>query len=136
MQFTDLVKETGYVISFEAISEPRTDNISLRLIVNRSEDASDLLIYPHLDSKVTTLQIDFPNYITYSVTYDDYTIWNDDEIFQGESFRIYDKSNYLDFILKEFKLTDRKVKHFSLACFEHKVDIISEDEPIISEIVL
>ncbi|MCT2536260.1 hypothetical protein NC661_13510 [Aquibacillus koreensis] len=136
MEFTDLVKELGYNISFEAISEPRTKSVALRLIVNRSKDASDLLIFPHPDSKVTTFQIDFPNYITYSVVYDDYTVWNDEQIFEGESFRIYKKSTYLDYVQKEFKLQDKKVEHYSLACFEHHVDIISEHEPIITEISL
>ena len=55
MQFADLVKEAEYDISFEAISEPRSNNIRLRLIVNWSGNASNLLIYPHLNSKVTTL---------------------------------------------------------------------------------
>ncbi|MRH43279.1 hypothetical protein GH741_11370 [Aquibacillus halophilus] len=135
MEFTEFVKELGYNISFEAISEPRTKGVVLRVIVNRSKDASDLLI-THPDSKITTFQIDFPNYITYSVVYDDYTVWNDDQIFEGESFRIYKKSNYLDYVQKEFRLQDKNVKHYSLACFEHHIDIISEYKPIITEIFL
>jgi hypothetical protein len=136
LEFTDLVKEFGYDISFEAISEPRTKDAALRLIVNRSKEASDLLIFPHPDSKVTTFQINFPNYITYSVIYDDYTVWNDEEVFEGESFRIYQKSNFLDYVRKEFRLQDKNIIHYSLACFEHKIDIISEYEPIITEISL
>jgi hypothetical protein len=136
LEFTDLVKESGYNISFEAISEPRTKGVALRIILNRSKDATDLLILPHPDSKVTTFQIDFPNYITYSVVYDDYTVWNDEQIFEGESFRIYKNSSYLDYVQKEFRLQDKNVKHYSLACFEHHIDIISEHEPIIIEIFL
>lgn len=136
MEFTDLVKELGYHISFEAISEPRTKGVALRVMVNRSKDASDILIFPHPYSKVTTLQIDFPNYITYSVVYDDYTVWNDEQIFEGESFRIYKKSSYLDYVQKEFRLKDQNVKHYSLACFEHRIDIISEHEPIITEVLI
>lgn len=84
MTFEELTKEKGYFISFESISEARTKEVKLRVIVNKSENSTELLIFPHSESKVTTLQIDFQNYVTYSVTYDDFTIWDDTEIFQGE----------------------------------------------------
>ncbi len=106
----------------------------MRIIVNKSEDLTDLLIHPDPNNEVTTLQIDFPNYVTYSMMYDDFTIWNDDEVYKGEAFRIYNKSSYFDFIRRKTALPDKNIKHFSLACIEHKVDIISEYEPIISKI--
>ncbi len=138
MRFADLVNETGYRISFKQIVEVRKSEVRLRIIVNTSVDTTDLLIHPHPDSTVRTLQIDFPNYITYSVIYDDYTNWNDDEQFQGEAFRIYSKSNYFDFIQKEsnFKaiMPFENLKHYSMSCIEHKIDIISNHEPIIIEI--
>ncbi|MFB4169431.1 hypothetical protein [Virgibacillus sp. JSM 102003] len=134
MKFEDLVIEKGYDISFEGILEPRTKGVRLRILVNKSEDLTDLLIHPDPNSEVTTLQIDFPNYVTYSVIYDDFTIWNDDEGYKGEAFRIYEKSSYFDFIRRKSTLPDKNLKHFSLACIEHKVDIISEYELIISKI--
>ena len=138
MRFTDLVNETGFHISFEQIVEVRTSEARLRIIVNKSVEPTDLLIHPHSDSNVVTLQIDFPNYITYSVIYDDYTNWNDAEKFQGEAFRIYSKSNYLNFIQQESNLNALKpveiLKHYSLSCIEHKVDIISIHDPMITEI--
>ena len=138
MRFTDLVNETGYHISFEQIIELRTGEVRLRINVNKSLNATDLLIHPHPDSNVKTLQIDFPNYITYSVTYDDYTNWNEAEQFQGEAFRIYSKSNFFDFIQKESNLKAimpvENLKHYSLSCIEHKIDIISNHDPFITEI--
>lgn len=138
MRFTDLVNETGFHISFEQIVEVRTSEARLRIIVNKSLNVTDLLIHPHPDSNVVTLQIDFPNYITYSVIYDDYTNWNDAEQFQGEAFRIYSKSNYFDFIQKDSNINALKpvenLKHYSLSCIEHKVDIISIQDPVITEI--
>ena len=138
MTFEELTKEKGYFISFESISEARTKEVKLRVIVNKSENSTELLIFPHSESKVTTLQIDFQNYVTYSVTYDDFTIWDDTEIFQGEWFRIYNKSNYFEFIQNELELKsffpNEKLTHYSLACIEHKVDIISNYKPIIAEI--
>ncbi|MBB6452517.1 hypothetical protein HNQ94_000962 [Salirhabdus euzebyi] len=138
MTFEELVKEKGYSISFESIIEPRTNDVKLRIIVNKSENPTDLLIFPHPDSKVQTLQIDFKNYVTYSVIYMVYTVENSTEIADGDAFQIYGKSNYYDFIQRETVLNtffpNDKLIHYSLACMEHKVDIISKHEPIITEI--
>ena len=138
MTFEELSKEKGYYISFEHILEPRKKEAKLRIIVNKSQNQTDLVIFPHPDSKVKTLQIDFENYVTYSVIYDDYTVWNDNELFQGDSFRIYTKSNYIDFVQKESKLNEtlngKKFTHYSLACIDHKVDVISYLEPRVKEL--
>ncbi|WP_164669749.1 hypothetical protein [Virgibacillus doumboii] len=140
MNFKDLVKEKASHLSFENISEPRTKETMLRIIVNASENVTDLLIYPHPDSNVKTFQIDFPNYITYSVIYDDFTVWNDAEQFEGDSFRVYSKSNYLDFVHKESQLEDilpgKKFTHYSLACYEHNVNVISYLEPVVTDITM
>jgi len=143
MRFEDLLKETGFAISFEQISELRRDGSNLRIIVNKSNDYADLLIYPHPDSKVVTYQIEFRYYVTYSVVVDDFTVWNEAERFRGDAFRVYEKSTLLDYVKKEYKLQlglhsnvteNKQVTHYALACHEHLVNIISFDEPTISEV--
>ena len=138
MSFEELTKEKGFHISFEGISEPRQDGIQLRIIVNKSIDPTDLLIYPHPDSNVTRLQIDFKNYITYYVIYDDYTKWNDEEEYEGEAFGIYKKSNFFRFLQEDSSIdsyfSNETITHYSLSCNEHRVDIISKYEPVITEI--
>ena len=86
MRFEDLLKETGFAISFEQISELRRDGSNLRIIVNKSNDYTDLLIYPHPDSNVVTYQIDFRYYVTYSVVVDDYTVGMKRNVFEGMRF--------------------------------------------------
>ena len=138
MTFEELIKEKGYHISFESISEPRIDGIQLRIIVNKSDNPTDLLIYPHPDSNVTRLQIDFKNYISYYVIYDDYTKWNDEEEYEGEAFGIYKKSNFFRFLQEDSSIDsyfpNETITHYSLSCIEHRVDIISKYEPVITEI--
>jgi hypothetical protein len=131
MKYDDLVNETESVISFEQILEPITNEERLRITLNKSKNTTDLLIHPHPDAKVTTLQLVFLNYVTYSVIYDDYTVENKEEVYHGQSFRIYQKSNLLE-SLPNF--SRRKLKHYSLNCIEHKVDIISYEEPKITEV--
>ena len=139
MTFEELTKERGYFISYEEILEPRKNDVKLRIILNKSENPTDLLIYPHPDSKVTTWQIDFKNYVTYSVIYDDYSLFDETEDYEGEAFGIYQTSKYLEYFQKATHMkpyiANKKLTHYSLACIEHKVDIISLDEPIITEII-
>ncbi|RIW31365.1 hypothetical protein D3H55_15445 [Bacillus salacetis] len=137
MNYEELLKIYGCYISFESIQEPRTNEVKLRIIVNKSNNPTDLLIFPHPDSKVEALQIDFENYVTYSVIYDDFTNWNANEVFRGEIFRIYDKSDFLNSIQRELgsSLLSEKT-HYSLACIEHRVDIISKHQPKITQIEL
>lgn len=132
MTFEELIKVNNCYISFESILEPRNEDVRLRIIINKSDNPTDLLIFPHPDSKVETIQIDFKNYVTYSVIYDDFTIWDDSEVFRGQSFRIYDKSNYFEFIQRKSFPPSVVLTHYSLACIEHKVDIISKLEPAIT----
>ena len=138
MSFEELTKEKGYHISFESISEPRIDGIKLRIIVNKSDNPTDLLNYPHTASNVPSSQIDFQDSRTYHVIYDDYTRWNDEEEYEGESFVIYTKSNLLRFLQKDSSLDsyfpNGTITHYSLSCIEHRVDIISKYEPVITEI--
>lgn len=134
MTFEEFLQVNNCYISFEGIMEPRTAEVRLRIIINKSDNPTDLLIFPHPDSKVETLQIDFKNYVTYSVIYDDFTIWDDSEVYRGNSFRIYDKSNYFNYIQRVSYLPSEKLIHYSLACFEHKVDIISDFDPVITMI--
>lgn len=131
MKYEDLVRIPEYYSAFEQIIEPRTDGVNLRITVNIAKNPTDLLIFPHSDSQTTTLQLDFPNYVTYSVIYDEFTTQNESEQYQGESFRVYSSSDLLNTIKQKSILPDKKLKHFSLACIEHKVDILSYDEPII-----
>jgi hypothetical protein len=133
MTFDELMKVKDCHISFERIFELRTKEVKLRIIVNKSENPTDLLIFPHPESRVETLLIDFENYVSYSVIYDDFTSKSDNEVYRGEAFRIFDKSDYLNLIQKGSSLPSGKITHYSLLCFEHKVDIISNYQPVIRE---
>lgn len=134
MKFIDLVKENKQHISFENISEPRIKGAALQIIVHASDNETDLLIFTH--SAVTRYQLDFPSYVSYSVTADDYTSINASEKYSGESFRIYSESDYLDYIQNKSTLKreffGKTLTHFALLGIEHSVDILSFAEPTIT----
>lgn len=137
MKFENLVNETGYCISFEQVSVPSSEGINLRFIVNKAKESWHLRVHPQPDVEVTTYQIDFPFYITFLVAVDDYTLWNEDERFRGDAFRIYEKSTFLDYLEKDWKLSSAEFPEkrpilYALACLDHIVYIVSYEEPIIT----
>lgn len=142
MTFEDLVNETGYVISFEQVSVPRSEGVNLRLIVNKAKEGWHLRVHPQPDTDVTTYRIDFPYYVTFLVAVDDYTRWNDRETFRGDAFRIYEKSPFMEYLEKDFlsptmaaiDYPGKEPTLYGLACLDHIVYVVSYVEPIIAEI--
>lgn len=131
--FTHLLTREIEHLSFESISHICEEGATLRVIVHGSKNETDLLIFPQ--STVTRYQIDFPSYVSYSVTFEDYTTLNEVEQFKGHAFRIYSKSHYFD-MLQKFGNVQREIRgktcvHYAWMCAEHVVNVISFDEPSI-----
>ena len=95
----DIIKES---LSFESISQQPSKGVALRIIVHGGENETDLLIFPQ--STVKSYQLDFPSYVSYSVTFEDYTALDESERYEGNAFRLYSKSNYFDFLQKTSNL--------------------------------
>jgi hypothetical protein len=86
-------------------------------------------------------KITFENYICYSMINESLTIWDDYEQFEGNLFRIYSKSRFLDytkvavymFIVENTQ--EDKVKHFGILCLNNIIDIATCQEIKIEEIL-
>jgi hypothetical protein len=143
MHFTDLMHLKN--VYYLGLTEPEEN--SLRLFFSRSksipkplvlgdkiyEEASSIII----DEDLPVIQIDFETYIGYSVLNESFTSWDDTEEFEGNIFRIYSKSKYLDFIrVGTFASEDYPgpFKHYGMACLNHIVDVVSTSEPIVKEV--
>ncbi|MFT8341247.1 MULTISPECIES: hypothetical protein [Clostridium] len=136
-------------IEFYGLTEPYTN--SLRMYFDRckvSDTPEDFVIvdkiitdcYPiNIDAHLPTLQLDFESYIAYSITNESFTSWDDYEVFEGNAFRIYTKSRYLDFI-KEHTFAHQvcgdvypTLTHYGIVCLNHIVNIVSTCTPVIVE---
>jgi len=66
------------------------------------------------------------------------TVMDDYEISDGNLFRIYSKSKYLDFIkvgtIAEDIFPEKQFVHYQIPCLNYTIDIISYDEPKFTEI--
>lgn len=89
------------------------------------------------DERLPIIQIDFEDYISYSVTNESFTIWDEYEEFDGNAFRVYSKSRFLDFVkIHTFASDDYPgpFKHYGMVCMDHIVDVASTSPPIITEV--
>jgi hypothetical protein len=130
--FTNLLDNLKESLSFESICEQPLKGVALRIIVHGSENETDLLIFPH--STVKSYQLDFPSYVSYSVTFEDYTSLDESEQYEGNAFRLYSKSNYFDFLQKTSNLqreyNGKTCSVYAMLCIEHVVNIVSYSEPV------
>lgn len=130
MDFNELMKWKGYIY-LEEIVEPEEN--SLRLLINRSKinNVTDTVEY------LSMIQLDFETYVSYSVINEAFDHLDNNETSVGEMFRIYTKSNYLNFI--QLATTERddicaskNYIHYQFPCLDHIIDVISCDKPIIT----
>jgi hypothetical protein len=131
---TNLLSNIKDYLSFESISEQPAKGVAVRIIFHGSENETDLLIFPH--STVKRYQLDFPSYVSYSVTVEDYTALDESEQYEGNAFRLYRKSDYFDFLQKTSHLqrqyNGKTCSVYAMMSIEHVVNIVSYEEPIIS----
>ncbi len=91
------------------------------------------------DKKHPIINIYFETYITYSVRNESFTSWDDYEVFEGKTFRVYKKSRFLDYIKSSTFALDAcgdvypPLVHYGIVCQNHIVDIVSYSTPIITE---
>ncbi len=147
MEYGDLMNQKGYTY-LHSLIEPETN--SLRIFIDRckvSRQGEDTEIGKQIirdtppiefDEELPIVQLDFNSYISYSIINESFTVLDDYEIFDGNSFRIFKKSRYLDFINKGTIVKDvfpeEQPVHYEIACLDHIIDIISFDEPMVTEI--
>lgn len=147
MKYKDLMGWEGYIF-LDSLTEPEIN--SLRIFISRckvSQESEDVEIENHIfrdahpievDEELPIIQIDFKSYVSYSVINESFTVLNNDAIFEGNSLRIFKKSKYLEFIKKGTIATDvfpeKTFIHYEIACLDHIIDVISFDEPIVTEI--
>lgn len=134
-------------IFFLGLNEPNCNSLSLFFSRSKVSDIAEPLIIGDknlgdsysvdVDDQTPVFQIDFESYIGYSVLYESFTSWDDYQVFSGNAFRIYTKSRYLDFIsVGTFASDDHPgpYKHYGIVCFDHIIDIVSCNNPIVNEI--
>jgi hypothetical protein len=134
-------------LDLERLEEPEAN--SLRIFVNEarvSGEPEDLVIggvtIPGTgpivtDKNCARFEFAWETYIAYSVCNESYTSANDYDRFEGDLFRVFSVSHFLDYIFgATFASSDYPgpFRHYGLVCLNHIVDVISTEEPHITQI--
>lgn len=112
----------------EAISEPSPASTSVEGLEFGSSGIS-------VSGKSCVYEVIFDTCIGYSVLDESFALPNDDDIFKGRIFCVYEKSVYLDYLKRaSFACDDLPgpFKHYGFSCLNHIVDVASTDEPRIT----
>ena len=147
MNFRDLM-ELDCMIYFVALAEPSTN--SLRIFVERCTPSKERTSIEMAGQKITEvsriladehlpiIQLDFDSYVSYTVINEAFMPWDNEEVCEGKTFRIYTKSKALDFVTSrtsaEWILPDQPFTHYEIPCLDHIIDVISHSEPTVTEI--
>lgn len=127
-----------------SISEPE-DNV-LNLIIEEagvSSDPKDIQIGGRTisgmrdivsDKNSRAYELVFANYISYSVTNEEYSILDAAEVRTGRLFCVYSKSHFLDHVRASTLASEDypgPFTHYGINCLNHTIDVVSAEEPAI-----
>jgi hypothetical protein len=127
------------------IGEPE-DNV-LRLVIEQattSDEERNLMVGETTisglrdivsDESCFAYELIFETYIAYAVLNESFTQVDKSEIYTGNFFRIYSKSNFLEYLkVATFATEDYpgKFTHYEIVALNHIVEIASVDAPIIN----
>lgn len=131
MNYRDIMKWKN-LIYLNELTEPEEN--SLRILINICSIDSPF----EVEKDSSTIQLDFESYISYSIINESFTEIDKYEISEGERFRIFTKSRYLDFVkistIAEDIFPNDPFIHYCIPCLNHIIDIISFEEPKITEL--
>ena len=89
------------------------------------------------DETCKKYRIIFRDYVAYSVRNESFTIWDDEEEFTGNLFRVFSRSKFLDYVAASTVNVEDTVgmyRHFEIACLNQIIDVASSREPQVEEI--
>ena len=123
------------------LAEP--DDNSLRVILHEAR-SGDALSVADISGPVTAVrpiehrpgyqvfELNWNSYIAYSVRNESYASRDTNEVFEGELFRTYSQSRYLDFVAASTIASadyPGPFRHWGIICLNHVIDVVSVDEP-------
>jgi hypothetical protein len=132
------------------IGEPRAN--SLRLVVHEArasrhavpiEIAETQLGEGHpveSDDSCSVFEILWQSYVAYQVTNESFAHGEgSDSVWSGRTVRLYTKSHFLEYVLRETFANDENpgpghLLHFCLICSDHIIDVVVTEAPLVRRI--
>lgn len=148
MNFRELMKSKEYIY-LDYLVEPEENSLRIRIekcngvnekeqLINSNDLGLETFSTIEINKNFPIIQLDFNSYVSYTVTNESFTQMDEYEISEGEMFRIYSKSRFLDFVklstFAEVLFPDEPIIHYQVPCLNHIIDITSIEEPKITYI--
>ncbi len=131
----------------DSISEPESN--SLRLVLSEgivSDHTESLVVGDTTIPDVRPIEVTdasrhfevvWNSYISFAVRNESYCSWDKEEDWTGNSFRVYSKSKFLDFVASgTFASSDYPgpFVHYEIICSDHIIDVASEHPPTVHRV--
>ncbi|MEZ5344472.1 MAG: hypothetical protein R2681_02855 [Pyrinomonadaceae bacterium] len=124
------------------VAEAKTDQDTEGDLKDILEFAPSTKINPIIsDENCKRYKITFENYLIYSVANESFVDWDENENFEGNLFRKYSKSKFLDYIQRavnveyaQILMDEGEYHHFCICCSNQIIDVASPAQPIIEEL--
>ncbi|MFP6797221.1 MAG: hypothetical protein VB933_09190 [Pseudomonadales bacterium] len=133
-------------IYLKSVSEPN-DNV-LELVIEQApasdfrEELAGLGIGPEnpvdVEELLAVYRIEFPEYVAYAIRDESFARNDTGEKFQGTLARLYRQSKFLEYVhaTSTGLPTNGMLKHYSLLCLEHVIEVVSSGTPNLTELEL
>ena len=145
MDVIDRINAHRYLYLTE-VHEPR--DLLLRLVVTEGRHAQSDHSGPEglggpassygaivADERSAAYEIQFDQYIAYAVLNESFTVWDDEEKFEGTLFRTYSQSKFLAYVRAGTIASDDHpgpFKHYGVVCLNHIIEVASPRAPKIT----
>ena len=131
----------------DSISEPETNTLRLVLSEGIVSERTETLVIGDIEIpdlrpvEVTAAsrhyEVVWDSYISYAVRNESYCIWDKEEDWTGNAFRVYSKSKFLDFIAGGTSASadyPGTFVHYEILCSDHIIDVVSEHPPTVHRV--
>jgi hypothetical protein len=147
MTYTEL--DSCDYLALHELSEPAGN--SLRVVLNEakaSDQTEDLVLENMVISGTRAIESDeicrifelfWPSYVAYGIRNESFTSFDETEQWEGRIFCLYTKSHFLDYVSRGTFASDDypgPLRHWSINCLNHIVDIVATDEPKVRRLTL
>ena len=139
MTFTDLLKNKTRFLALWKISEYERNSLRIIISIQKSGTeeltklcGTEFMSSPVIDDENEPLiVIDFPRYINCSIQDEVFCSADKAEEFEGNRFRIYTKSKFMEYVGVEtdWRNMEKTVRHYCICCCRHVIDVVSSYEP-------
>jgi hypothetical protein len=145
MEFFDEINALKYLFLVNIQDLPANRLLIIIKAATISEKEEDLIIGDKNLGPVRRIESDgpgveyelfFKTYGAYSIINESFSMPQDNEEWIGRLFRIYSKSNYLDYVRNNTIVDytydyNKELKHYGINCQHHTIDIVTISEPVI-----